>query len=131
MLKYEDTLYNSLKGQQILKEYGNILEGSKIIQRMTLNNFGFLSGDENLAIYRKIFHHYYKNSTNYDKDILSSVYYMRENRLLYYTSPVINIGDKITDVNIYDDNIKSEVSLFDVLNKDLSKPIILASYSTS
>ena len=82
MLRFEDKLFLSNEGQNFLNEYGsNItsLEGSKSIQRMTLNHFGLESTDTDLAVYRTIFHHYYRDSTDYDPDVLNSVYYMREN----------------------------------------------------
>ena len=87
ILKYEDDLYMSSQGQEILKDVGknNIfsLDGSKTIQRMTLQHFGYSSTSKDLAFYRTIFHHYYNSPTDYDKEILASVFYMRENRLLY------------------------------------------------
>jgi len=87
MLKYEDELYMSDIGQDIMRDIGknNIfsLDGGKTIQRMTLQHFGYSSTPNDLAKYRTIFHHYYNGPTTYDKDILQSVFYMRENRLLY------------------------------------------------
>ena len=66
MLKYEDKLFLSETGQTFLNEYGNnttSLEGSKSLQRKTLNEFGFESTEYDLSNYRKIFHYYYESST--------------------------------------------------------------------
>ena len=84
MLKYEDKLYLSESGQQLLANYGSnttSLEASKIIQRLTLNHFGFSSNDDSLKVYRTIY-----RTFSDDSEIMSSVFYMRENRCLYYTS---------------------------------------------
>ena len=135
MLKYEDDYYKSTEGQNIIKRKGmhNItsLEGGKTIQRLTLKEFGYNSNTDSLAKYRRIFHNYYNNSKDYDKDILSSVYYMRENRLLYYTTPKINIGDSIPDCNLYDIGTGNNRNLYDILNETNDKQVILASYSMS
>jgi hypothetical protein len=111
MLNFEDKYYFSNIGQSIMGDIGknNIfsLDGSKTIQRITLFNFGFSSTDQDLATYRTIFHNYYNSPTDYDSDILSSVYYMRENRLLYYTTPKLSIGDKAVDSNLLELKLKN------------------------
>lgn len=133
MLKFEDQLYLSPQGQDILKQFGKnttSLEGSKTIQRMTLNHFGYQSNDDSLSAYRRIFHHYYQSSTDYDKEILSSVYYMRENRLLYYTSPEIKIGDQIPNTTLYTTTPESTpIDLHTLVKKHNIK--IIASFSLS
>ena len=135
MLKYEDKYYNSMEGQKLIRRKGmhNItsLEGGKTIQRLTLKQFGYNPNDESLAKYRRIFHNYYNNSRDYDKDILKSVYYMRENRLLYYTTPKINIGDIIPNCKLYDIGLGTNRDLYNILNETNNKQVILASYSMS
>jgi len=135
MLKYEDDYYKSTEGQNIIKRKGmhNItsLEGGKTIQRLTLKEFGYNPNNDSLAKYRRIFHNYYNNSKDYDKDILSSVYYMRENRLLYYTTPKINIGERIPNCKLYDIGTGNNRNLYDILNETNNKQVILASYSMS
>ena len=104
MLRYEDALFLSKAGQTFLHEYGmNItsLEGCKSIQRMTLNNFGFQSMESDLKRYRTIFHHYYKSSADYDSDILNAVFYMRENKCLYYKTAPIELGVQMPNTNVY------------------------------
>ncbi len=137
MLKYEDERYLSMEGQEFLRTYGNIsmtLESSKVFQRETLIKFGFSSTDDDLKLYRRIFHNYYKSPIDYDKDVLSSVYYMRENKLLYYTEPVLKIGDKIVDVPLLDSE-GNKCQLFDVINdisiKHKKDKFIIAGFSLS
>lgn len=130
MLKYEDELFLSEQGQKFLNEYGNnitSLEGSKSLQRLTLNKFGFKSEEQDLKNYRLIFNHYYNSPTDYDKDILSSVYYMRENRCLYYDTSSINIGDVIPNVNIYNLDGKTKIDLYSIIkNKNYNKTLVCA-----
>ena len=81
MLKYENEYFLSEKGQNFLNEYGNnvtSLEGSKSIQRLTLNKFGVESKESDLKNYRSIFNHYYNSPTDYDKDIKFSLLYERK-----------------------------------------------------
>jgi len=133
MLNFEDKLYFSNEGQQIILDNNNLvsLEGSKIIQRITLNNFGFESKDYDLDIYRKIFSYYYKSSIDYDKEILNSVYYMRENRCLYYTSPKINVGDIIPDITIFDLDGINKVNLHTIIKSGDYDKSIIAGFSMS
>jgi hypothetical protein len=131
MLKFEDELYLSDKGQEIMIDHGNNITnnlGSKAIQRLTLNNFGYLSDDENLSIYRKIFSYYYNSPKEYDEDILKSVYYMRENRILYYKEKSITIKSKIPNINIYKSDGKTLTDIYTNLNSKFS---LIAAFSMS
>jgi len=150
MLKWEDQFYFSPQGQSILSSFGDpttSLDGMKAIQRLTLTHYNFNSSDQSLASYRRIFYHYYKDHNDYDHDIINSVYYLRENRILYYISPQLNIGDKIPDVTLYTIDGK-EMSLYSIINdvrgindKNIidideleeknEKDIVLASFSLS
>ena len=102
MLQDEDNCYLSTEGQNVIKDLGRAnvfsLNAAKTIQRQILEKYGFESDDESLATYRTIFQHYYNSSLDYDKDILSSVYYMREN--IYYTSKKIEVDDIIPDTEL-------------------------------
>ena len=133
MLQFEDDTFLSSQGQQFLKDYGDkitSLDGSKSIQRLTLNHFGFCSTDVDLENYRTIFHHYYNSPINYDKDILSAVYYMRENRCLYYTSPKLKIGDTIP--NLFVQNLDlNYIGLYDIINTHKYNQTFIAAFSLS
>jgi hypothetical protein len=134
MLKYEDQLYFSNLGQQIMINHGNNItsnNGSKTIQRMTLNYFGFNSMDSDLDNYRTIFHNYYISPIEYDKDVLSSVYYMRENRLLYYKTKKINVNELIPDVSIFKLDGKTKTSLYAIIKENQYNKCIIASFSMS
>lgn len=134
MLEYEDKLFLSDVGQQFLSEYGSnttSLEGSKSIQRKTLNNFGFESTDIDLSNYRKIFHHYYTSSTEYDPQILNSVYYMRENRCLYYKSKPLKINTIIPNLNVFGLDGKTQYDLHNLVREKNYSKTILAAFSLS
>lgn len=134
MLKYEDELFLSEQGQQFLADYGKntkSLEGSKSIQRITLNNFGFESTEQDLKKYRTIFHHYYKSSLDYDPDILNSVYYMRENKCLYYKTKPIELGIQIPNVNVYGLNGITKYDLHQLIRSKNYSKTILAAFSLS
>lgn len=134
MLKYEDKLFLSNQGQKFLQEYGEnttSLEGSKSIQRMTLNNFGFESTEHDLKKYRTIFHYYYVNSLNYDADILNSVYYMRENKCLYYKSKPIELGIQIPNTNVYGLDGTTQYDLHQLIRSKNYSKTILAAFSLS
>lgn len=136
MLQYEDKLFLSDEGQSILADKGmasiSSLSGGKTIQRMVLTHFNFNANDTSLANYRRIFHYYYVDPTNYDADVLNSVFYMRENRCLYYTLPEPAVGDKVSDVpllQLQDDGTVTETSLFNAIVPHTTT--IVAAFSTS
>lgn len=134
MLHDEDEYYLSTEGQNIIKDLGRAnvfsLNAPKTIQRKILEKYGFESDEESLATYRTIFQYYYNSPLDYDKDILSSVYYMRENRLLYYTSKKLGVDDIIPNTELLEINGDSK-SLFDILDEEPNKITILAAFSLS
>lgn len=123
MLKCEDEIIFSEYGQNIYKEIDNHALSSLVpeyaIHRKVLSDFGFDTSDDSVENYRRIFSHYYNSANDYDAEVLSSVVYMRENRCVYYTEPVINVGDIIPDCELYDldgvttNNIRSILGDFD------------------
>lgn len=106
MLRKEDELYFSSIGQEHLSAHGGAssIEGGKVLQRAILSDFGFDTSDSSLANYRTVIHHYYRSPTDYDKEIMASVVYLRENKLLYYTTPKPVTGQPYIDVPIYHSN---------------------------
>lgn len=134
MLSFEDTLYLSPEGQNILKDYGNnftSLEGSKIIQKKTLNKFNYSSTLNSLENYRKIFNYYYKSATDYDIDVIKSVYYMRENKCLFYKNKKLEIGEIIPNVKLFNLNGTNVTSIYDVLNEKKFNYCVIAAFSMS
>lgn len=133
MLRYEDSIIHSDDGQAIYKNPFNesltSLEPRLIIQRVVLNKYSFDTSDQSVSNYREIFRNYYNSPTDYDKEVLSSVTYMRENKCVYYTSPVINIGDEIPDCKLYQLDGKTETSLYQQLGD--SSHAMLCAFSSS
>jgi hypothetical protein len=84
MLKFEDTVINSDLGKYIYSndsgEDFSQLEAMLCIHRYVLNSFGFKKEEEDITNYRKIFNYYYKSINDYDKEIIESVNYMRDNK---------------------------------------------------
>jgi len=106
------------------------LEGNKVIQREILTCFEFNSSDENLDMYRNAINVYYKNSRECDKEIMNSVVYLRENRLLYYDTPKITIGDKYPDVKLFD--LKGNITMLSsIIESKVHSKTLLAAFSTS
>jgi len=89
-----------------------------VIHRMTLNAFGFTTTDNDIKNYRKIFSYYYKSPTDYDKQVLDSVTYMRENKCVYYTGKDFNVGDTFEDTQVYDLSGKEKISISSKINPD-------------
>ncbi|VBB17925.1 hypothetical protein YASMINEVIRUS_388 [Yasminevirus sp. GU-2018] len=106
MLKYEDTLILGEVGDRIYKdptyEVSKSLFSEFVIHRMVLSHFGFDTSDESVLNYRKIFKTYYKSPTDFDKEVMQSVAYMRNNRCVYYTEKDVNVGDTLEDCRLYD-----------------------------
>jgi hypothetical protein len=101
MLKHEDKLFFS-HGQEMyrneLYDPSYSLTPQLAMQRLTLQQFGFDTSDDSLAIYRQIVQQYWKSANEYDAEVLDCVVYLRENKLLRYKSPQVVIGDIAKDV---------------------------------
>ena len=122
MLKFEDLVIHSDLGKSIYNddsfEHFSSLEAMYTIHRYVLNEFGFKTTDKDVANYRKIFATYYKSPTDYDKEVLNCVTYMRENKCVYYAGRDFNIGNKFEDVSIHELDGKTITSLLSKINKD-------------
>lgn len=134
MLKAEDQLYFSKMGQEHIAEHGGntSTESGKVLQRAVLLRFGFDPSEESIRTYRSVIHHYYKSATDYDKEIMDSVVYLRENKLLYYTTDKPLIGSTYKDVRVYD-LMDNEVRISDLVERahNKGKNLIVAAFSTS
>jgi hypothetical protein len=106
MLKYEDYIIHSDIGKSIYMddsyEHFETMEAMFSIHRLTLTNFGFLTNDEDVMNYRKIFSYYYKNPDDYDEEVINAVAYIRENKCIYYKGKDYNIGDNFEEVELCD-----------------------------
>ncbi len=122
MLKYENDIIHSDVGKSIYEneayELFSSLETMFVIHRITLNAFGFTTTDSDVNNYRKIFSYYYKSPTEYDKQVLDSVTYMRENKCVYYTAKDFNVGDTFEDTQVYDLSGKNKVNISSKINSE-------------
>lgn len=134
MLKYEDSFAKSPTGQTIYKtKYlfpNTTLNALYTIHRHVLNHFGFDTTDESVSNYRTIFSHYYNSPTNYDKEVLSSVFYMKANKLVYYTKPKPKTGDTLINTNLLTLDNKP-TTLFDILAQQKYSYAFVGAFSTS
>ena len=120
MLKYEDEIIHGDIGKSLYDnesyEHYSSLETTYVIHRMTLNAFGFKTNDDDIQNYRKIFKFYYNSPTDYDKEVIESVTYMRENKCIYYTAKNYDIDDTFENIELYDLTGKNKVNLFDKID---------------
>ena len=134
MLNYEEALTKSDYGQSLYKNTLNrpliSLTIEKSLNRATLSQFGFNTDTDSVEMYRTIFKTYYRSATDYDKDVLDSVHYMRENKCVYYKNEPLEIGEKIPDCNLYNLDGKTKTTLYDAINKD-SDYTLVAAFSLS
>ena len=134
MLEYEDSIIHSSLGDEIYKNpsnnAGTSLEVFYIIHRMTLAKFGFNTNDTNVNQYRNIFKTYYNSPTNYDKEVIGKVTYMRENKCIFYSEKVLNVGDKLPDCILYESNGVTLSSIYSKLG-DTFKYGFVAGFSLS
>ncbi len=133
LLSYEDSIILGEEGERIYANPDNCprvsLFPEHTIHRKTLSHFGFDTSDESVQNYRKIFGYYYRSALDYDKDVLSSVVYMRENKCVYYTQPIINVGDIMPDCSLYELDGKSKTTIKDELGE--FKYAFVAGFSSS
>lgn len=129
MLRYEEEQIRSKEGQE---RYQNPLNRARVsldneyaFNRMTLAHFSFSTTDSSVANYRKIFRTYFRSPTDYDKDVISSSHYMRNNRCVFYTAPVLKPGDQIPDCPLYHLDGTTQTSLHQLV-QDSGKTMICA-----
>jgi len=129
MLNYEEDLTKSDYGQSLYKNTLNrplvSLTIEKALNRLTLAHFNFTTDDDSVENYRTIFKTYYKSPTNYDKEVLYSVHYMRENKCVYYKEKPLQIGDIIPNCDLY-----NSINLYDTIDKE-SQYTLIAAFSLS
>ena len=124
MLKYENNIILSQTPDTLQTNFDFIIDTHKRV----LANFGFNINNYCIQNYRKIFSNYYRSPTNYDREVLDSVVYTRENKCVYYTRPILNINDKIPNISLYDLD-KSILQIYDLFDK--FKYGIIVAFSTS
>ena len=104
MLKAEETLIRSKYGQDKFKNKlnnsGSSLMLTKAFHREILYKFSFNTSDDDVEMYRSIFRTYFRSPTDYDKDVIEASHYMRNNRCVFYTTPVLQVGDIYPDCTL-------------------------------
>ena len=135
MLKYEEQITKSDYGQSMYKNMLNrpliSLTVEKSLNRLTLSKFGFDTSDENVEMYRTIFRTYFKSPSNYDKDVINSVHYMRENKCVFYKAPILEINDVSPNVILHDYISLTKQTLHDIMTESKANYTITAAFSLS
>ena len=124
MLKYEEELTKSDYGQSLYKNTLNkpliSLTIEKAINRLVLQHFNYEPSDESVDNYRTIFKTYYKSPFEYDKEVLDSVHYMRENKCVYYKTLPLKIGDTVPDCKLHN------TTLYELIDKSKDYTMVAA-----
>ncbi len=135
MLKKEESLVRSEFGQAVYSNPLNrpliSLNVEKSFNRLTLSQFGFDTSDTSVANYRTIFGHYYKSPTDFDKEVLDSVHYMRENKCVYYKANPLIKGQLIPDCRLYNLDGETTVGLHDLILREAKTHTVIAAFSLS
>lgn len=132
MLCYEEELMRSEKGQNMYRNLYNrpyiSLTNEYAFNRMVLNHFEFSSDEKSVEMYRNIFRTYFNSPTDYDKDVIESSFYMRNNKCVFYQAPKINVNDKLPNCDLYHLDGTTKTTLHDVINteKPFEKAIVAA-----
>jgi len=135
MLRREEELVKSDYGQNMYRNsYNNpfiSLEVEKAFNRMILAEFGFDTSDDSVDMYRMIFKTYFKSPYDYDREVIESVHYMRENKCVFYTSPPMEIGQKIPNVKLFRVDGISDLTLYDAIGYPRPPNTLFAAFSLS
>jgi hypothetical protein len=131
MLKFEDEYSKTTNAQEMYRSFdGSNLNPIYSMHRYVLNKFGFDTTDESIKNYRKIFKTYFNSHLDYDHDVINSVHYMRSNKCVFYSKPILNIGQNMIDVSLLTLNNKP-INLFDILKETKFTYGFVAAFSTS
>ena len=116
MLVYEEKIATSEWGQARYRNPLNkpriSLEVEYMFNRKTLSYFGFDTSDQSLQNYRTIFKTYFHSPDDYDKEVIESSYYMRNNRCVFYKGPILEVGDIIPDCSLFNLDGKTKTTLY-------------------
>lgn len=120
MLTWESELMCSPEGQARYKLAGSgqftSLDNEYAFNRMVLRNFGFATDDSSVANYRRIFRTYFRGPDEYDKEVIGSSHYMRNNRCVFYKAPKIRCGYTIPDVPLLTPDSQN-TTLYEAINR--------------
>lgn len=135
MLKFEEHFTKSKEGQAL---YANKLNRPLVsldiehsINRIVLDHFDFDTSDKSVENYRTIFKTYFKSPDDYDKEVINSVHYMRENKCVFYKNPIIEIGQKIPNCELTELDGQKKTTLYDAIKKEAGEYTVFAAFSLS
>lgn len=135
MLRFEEIFTKSSEGQVLYKNPFSrariSLDVEHSINRITLDHFNFDTSDVSVAAYRTIFRTYFNAPDDYDKEVINSVHYMRENKCMFYTKPILEIGQTIPDCELVEQNGEKTTSLHAAIKKEDGVHTVFAAFSTS
>lgn len=138
MLTYETNLAKSEQGQSLYRNPLNnplvSLHVEKTLNRLTLSHFGFDTNDESVETFRTIFKTYYNSPTDYDPDVIGASYYMKNNKVKFYQSLPIEIGQTAPNCRLYNLDGITQTTLYDVISqKQQTTPsyTVIAAFSLS
>lgn len=136
MLRYENEYGLSEEGTSIYKSElfdPHTLFPIYVTHRHVLSFFGFDTSDESVANYRTIFSNFYESPTVYDKDVINSVFYMKQNKCMFYTRPKPKIGDVLIDSQLTCLDGRTKIMLSAILSDALHscKYFFVCSFSSS
>jgi hypothetical protein len=136
MLRYENEYGLSEAGTSIYRSElfnPHTLFPIYVTHRHVLSFFGFDTSDESVTNYRTIFSNFYESPSVYDKDVINSVFYMRQNKCMFYTRPKPKIGDGLIDSELTYLDGKTKIMLSTILSDALHlyKYFFVCSFSSS
>jgi hypothetical protein len=135
MLKHEEDIATSQWGQKRYKDPLNrvsiSLDNEYAFNRRTLHDFGFSNSDQSVQNYRTIFRTYFKDPLNYDKEVIGSSYYMRNNRCVYYTAKPILAGELLPNCRLYMSDGVTETDLHTAIGGDGVRKALVCAFSNS
>lgn len=135
MLKHEEQITKGEYGQSMYRNVYNkpfiSLHVEKALNRKVLADFGFDTSETSVEMYRTIFKTYFKTPKQYDREVIESVHYMRENKCVFYENPPMKIGEIVPNVVLFRMDGKTETTLHDVIGYPRPHYTIYAAFSLS
>lgn len=135
MLKHESEMTRGDWGQERYRDPdGRVsisLDNEYAFNRRTLSDFGFDTDDESVSCYREIFHTYFHGPDNYDKEVINSSHYMRNNRCVFYKKEPLVPGNMLPDCRLYKIDGYTETSLYNAISQGGARQALVCAFSNS
>jgi hypothetical protein len=133
MLTNETAFASSNKGTKLFLSNPDRTKNFKsehTIRCTVLRAFGFAPSAESLAVYDRIFLHYYKSATDYDHGVINAAYYMKNNRCKFYLSLRLDKGDTMINVPLKN-TVDQDTDLFSEIDDQSTPLVMVCAFSTS